>query len=167
MLALAIREEFAAGASYFGVADLVTFHDDTHKFESHYDDYLVGPWPEAADVYRARSPVNHAESISRPLLLLQGLDDKVVPPSQSEAIVEALERRGIPYAYIAFEGEGHGFRKAENIERALEAHLSFLAQVLDFELADEIEPISIENAAQASTRRRRIEAGRALPGRPS
>jgi dipeptidyl aminopeptidase/acylaminoacyl peptidase len=145
LLALARRDEFACGASYFGVADLVTFHEDTHKFESHYDDYLVGPWPEAIELYRQRSPINHAESISRPLLLLQGLDDKVVPPSQSEVIVEALRRRGIPYAYIAIEGEGHGFRKAENVKRALEAHLSFLSQILGFELADEIEPIEIEN----------------------
>jgi dipeptidyl aminopeptidase/acylaminoacyl peptidase len=145
LLALALRDEFASGASYYGVADLVTFHKETHKFESHYDEYLIGPWPDAIDVYRERSPVNHADAISRPLLLLQGLDDKVVPPSQSEAIVEALKRRGIPYAYLAFEGEGHGFRKAENIRRALEAHLSFLAQVFDFEPADELEPIQIEN----------------------
>jgi dipeptidyl aminopeptidase/acylaminoacyl peptidase len=145
LLALAIRDEFAAGASYYGVGDLVTFHEDTHKFESHYDEYLVGPWPAATELYRERSPVNHADAISRPLLLLQGADDKVVPPSQSEQIVEALAGRGIPYAYIAFEGEGHGFRKAENIMRAAEAHLSFLAQVFGFELADEIEPIEIEN----------------------
>ncbi len=145
LLALAVRDEFAAGVSYYGVADLVTFHEDTHKFESHYDEYLVGPWPEAIDLYRERSPVNHADSISRPLLLLQGLDDKVVPPSQSEQIVEALARRGIPHAYIAFEGEGHGFRKAENSRGALEAHFSFLAQVFGFEPADEIEPIQIEN----------------------
>jgi dipeptidyl aminopeptidase/acylaminoacyl peptidase len=145
LLALALRDEFAAGASHYGVADLVTFHEDTHKFESHYDEYLVGPWPEAVDVYRERSPVNHADAISRPLLLLQGLDDKVVPPTQSEVIVEALERRGIPHAYIAFEGEGHGFRRAENIRRALEAHISFLAQVFGFEPADELEPIRIEN----------------------
>jgi dipeptidyl aminopeptidase/acylaminoacyl peptidase len=144
LLALALRDEFAAGASYYGVADLVTFHEDTHKFESHYDEYLVGPWPESIDVYRERSPVNHADAISRPLLLLQGLDDKVVPPAQSEVIVEALARRDIPHAYIAFEGEGHGFRKAENVRRALEAHLSFLGQVLGFEPADEIEPIRIE-----------------------
>jgi dipeptidyl aminopeptidase/acylaminoacyl peptidase len=149
LLALAVRDEFAAGTSYFGVADLVTFHDDTHKFESHYDEYLVGKWPDEMDVYRDRSPVNHADSISRPLLLLQGLDDKVVPPAQSEVIVEALKQRGIPYAYIAFEGEGHGFRKAENIKRALEAHLSFLAQVFGFEPADEVEPIAIENLAEA------------------
>jgi dipeptidyl aminopeptidase/acylaminoacyl peptidase len=145
LLALAIRDEFAAGASYYGVADLVTFHEDTHKFESHYDDYLVGPWPEAVEVYRERSPVNQADSISRPLLLLQGLDDKVVPPAQSEVIVEALRQRGVPYAYIAFEGEGHGLRQAPNVKRALEAHLSFLAQVFGFQPADELEPIEIEN----------------------
>ena len=145
LMALAVRDEFASGASYFGVADLVTFHGDTHKFESHYDEYLVGPWPEARELYRERSPVTHADSISDPLLLLQGLDDKVVPPSQSEVIVDALKSRGIPYAYIPFAGEGHGFRRAENIERAAAAHLSFLAQVCGFELADEIEPVEIEN----------------------
>jgi dipeptidyl aminopeptidase/acylaminoacyl peptidase len=145
LLALAIRDEFAAGTSQYGVADLVTFHEDTHKFESHYDDYLVGPWPTAIETYRERSPINHADSISRPLLLLQGLDDKVVPPAQSEVIVDALKQRGIPHAYIAFAGEGHGFRKAENQKRALAAHASFLAQVFGFELADDVEPIEIEN----------------------
>ncbi|MFL5918923.1 MAG: S9 family peptidase [Gaiellaceae bacterium] len=145
LLALAVRDEFAAGTSFYGVADLVTFHGETHKFESHYDEYLIGPWPDAVDVYRDRSPVTHADSISRPLLLLQGLDDKVVPPAQSEVIVDALKQRGVPHAYIAFEGEGHGFRKAENVKRALEAHLSFLAQVFGFHPADELEPIAIEN----------------------
>lgn len=145
LLALAVRDEFAAGTSQFGVADLVTFHEDTHKFESHYDEYLVGPWPAAIDAYRERSPISHADSISRPLLLLQGLDDKVVPPAQSEVIVDALKQRGIPHAYIAFAGEGHGFRKAENQKRALAAHASFLAQVFGFELADDVEPIEIEN----------------------
>jgi dipeptidyl aminopeptidase/acylaminoacyl peptidase len=145
LLALAIRDEFSLGVSYYGVADLVTFHDETHKFESHYDEYLVGPWPAATETYRERSPVSHADSISRPLLLLQGLDDKVVPPAQSEVIVDALKQRGIPYAYIAFAGEGHGFRKAENVKRAYAAHLSFLAQVFGFELAEDVEPIEIEN----------------------
>jgi dipeptidyl aminopeptidase/acylaminoacyl peptidase len=145
LLAMALRDEFATGTSYFGVADLVSFHDETHKFESRYDEYLVGPWPEAVELYRERSPISHADAISRPLLLLQGLDDKVVPPAQAEVIVEALERRGIPYAYIAFEGEGHGFRKAENVKRALEAHLSFLGQMVGFEPADGIEPIAVEN----------------------
>jgi dipeptidyl aminopeptidase/acylaminoacyl peptidase len=144
-LALAVRDEFAAGTSQFGVADLVTFHEDTHKFESHYDEYLVGKWPDEIDLYRERSPVYHADSISRPLLLLQGLDDKVVPPAQAEVIVEALEERGVPYAYIAFAGEGHGFRKAENAKRALEAHFSFLAQIFGFEPADDFEPVQIAN----------------------
>jgi len=150
LLALAVRDEFSLGASYYGVADLVTFHEDTHKFESHYDEYLVGPWPAAVETYRERSPIHHADSISRPLLLLQGQDDKVVPPAQSEVIVDALKQRGIPYAYIAFEGEGHGFRKAENVKRAYEAHLSFLAQVFGFELADDVEPIRIEHLEQAA-----------------
>jgi dipeptidyl aminopeptidase/acylaminoacyl peptidase len=145
LLALAVRDEFASGASYFGVADLVTFHDETHKFESHYDEYLVGPWPQAIDLYRERSPITHADSISNPLLLLQGLDDKVVPPQQAEVIVEALKRRAVPYGYIAFEGEGHGFRKAENIKRASEAHLSFLGQLCGFEPADGFDPIEIQN----------------------
>jgi dipeptidyl aminopeptidase/acylaminoacyl peptidase len=145
LMAMAVRDEFASGVSYYGVADLVTFHEETHKFESHYDEYLVGPWPETLDLYRDRSPVAHADSISDPLLLLQGLDDKVVPPSQAEVIVDALKRRDIPYAYIAFAGEGHGFRKAETIKRAAEAHLSFLGQVSGFEPAGEIEPIEIEN----------------------
>ena len=105
--------------------------------------------PIAIELYRERSPVNHADSISRPLLLLQGLDDKVVPPPQAEVIVDALRQRGIPYAYIAFEGEGHGFRSAENVKRALGAHLSFLAQVFGFEPADELEPIEIENLPAA------------------
>jgi dipeptidyl aminopeptidase/acylaminoacyl peptidase len=166
LMAMAVRDEFAVGVSYYGVADLVSFHSETHKFESHYDDYLVGPWPEAIDVYRERSPVNHADSISRPLLLLQGLDDKVVPPPQSEVIVDALKQRGIPHAYIAFEGEGHGFRKAANVKRAYAAQLSFLAQVFGFEPADELEPIEVENP-EALTRQRLIEAERALPARPS
>jgi dipeptidyl aminopeptidase/acylaminoacyl peptidase len=150
LLALAIRDAFASGTSYYGVADLVTFHEETHKFESHYDEYLVGPWPAAKDVYRERSPVSHADSISRPLLLLQGLDDKVVPPAQAEVIVDALKERGVPYAYIAYAGEGHGFRKAENVRHALAAHFSFLAQVFGFEPADELEPLEIEHLQQAA-----------------
>jgi dipeptidyl aminopeptidase/acylaminoacyl peptidase len=150
LLALAIRDAFASGTSYYGVADLVTFHEETHKFESHYDEYLVGPWPAAEDVYRERSPVSHADSISRPLLLLQGLDDKVVPPAQAEVIVDALKERGVPYAYIAYAGEGHGFRKAENVRHALAAHFSFLAQVFGFEPADELEPLEIEHLQQAA-----------------
>jgi dipeptidyl aminopeptidase/acylaminoacyl peptidase len=145
LMAMGVSDVFAAGISEFGVADLVTFHNDTHKFESRYDEYLVGKWPEEKERYRERSPVTHADKISRPLLLLQGLDDRVVPPSQAEAIAAALGRNGVPYAYIAFEGEGHGFRGADAIRRAKEASLSFLAQVFGFEPADDLEPATIEN----------------------
>src|SRR5919202_4279485 len=143
LIAIAPTDVFAAGISEFGVADLVAFREDTHKFEAHYDEYLVGPFDE--QLYRERSPVGHADSLSAPLLLLQGLDDKIVPPSQSEVMIEALERKGIPYAYIAFEGEGHGFRKSENRKRAVEAELDFLARIFDFEPADQVEPIEIKN----------------------
>jgi dipeptidyl aminopeptidase/acylaminoacyl peptidase len=150
LLAMGISDVFAAGISEFGVADLVTFHDETHKFESRYDEYLVGRWPEEKDVYVERSPVTHADHITRPLLLLQGLDDKVVPPSQAEAIAAALDRNGVPYAYIGFEGEGHGFRGAPAIRRALEASLSFMGQLFGFEPADDLEPVQIENFQPAA-----------------
>ncbi len=149
LLAMAVRDEFAAGISLFGVADLELLAESTHKFELHYEHTLVGPYPERADLYRERSPINHADRISAPLLVLQGLDDKVVPPSQAESIIAALDRRGIPYAYLAFEGEGHGFRKEESQRRTFEAELSFLGQVLGFEPADELEPVEIENLEPA------------------
>jgi dipeptidyl aminopeptidase/acylaminoacyl peptidase len=145
LMAMGVSDVFAAGISEFGVADLITFHEETHKFESRYDEYLVGRWPDEQDRYRERSPVTYAERISRPLLLLQGLDDKVVPPSQAEQIAAALERNGVPYAYVAFEGEGHGFRGADAIRRSKEVSLSFLAQVFGFEPADDVEPVKIEN----------------------
>src|SRR3972149_6486986 len=105
----------------------------------------VGPYPEAADVYRARSPIHFLDRIATPMLVLQGADDKVVPPSHAELIVEALQKRGIPHAYLLIEGEGHGFRKAENIARSLEAELSFYAQVLGFEPGDALSRLPIEN----------------------
>jgi dipeptidyl aminopeptidase/acylaminoacyl peptidase len=150
LLALGVTDVFAAGISEFGVADLVSFHDDTHKFESRYDEYLIGPWPAERDLYRERSPVTHADRISKPLLLLQGLDDKVVPPAQAEVIAAALERNGVPYAYLPFEGEGHGFRGADAIRRAYEASLSFIGQLFGFEPADDIEPVKIENLQTAA-----------------
>jgi dipeptidyl aminopeptidase/acylaminoacyl peptidase len=143
LLALALRDDFAAGASYFGVSDLGALATDTHKFESRYLDRLVGPYPEARDVYVERSPITHIDRIDRPVLLLQGLDDKVVPPDQAEMMCDALRARGVPYAYVAFEGEGHGFRQAANQIRALEAELSFYGQVLGFEPAGDIEPVEI------------------------
>jgi len=141
--ALAFRDVFAAGVSRFGVGDLETMTQDTHKFESRYLDRLVGPYPDAAETYRERSPVHFLDRISCPVLVMQGLDDRVVPPSQAEAIVAALAANGIPYAYLAFEGEGHGFRGAAAIRRSLEAELSFLGQVFGFEPADALEPIDL------------------------
>ncbi|MDQ4089392.1 MAG: prolyl oligopeptidase family serine peptidase, partial [Actinomycetota bacterium] len=104
------RGTFAAGASLYGVADLAALATDTHKFEARYLDGLVGPWPEAADVYRERSPITHADKLKAPLIIFQGLEDKVVPPAQAEVLVDALGRAGVPFAYLTFEGEAHGFR---------------------------------------------------------
>jgi dipeptidyl aminopeptidase/acylaminoacyl peptidase len=138
-------QAFAAGVSYYGVADVEALAADTHKFESRYLDSLIGPYPEASEVYRARSPVHFTDRLERPLLLLQGLDDKVVLPSQAEMMAAALDRKGIPYAYLAFEGEGHGFRKHETVRRSLEATLDFVARVFGFEPADELEPLEIRH----------------------
>lgn len=145
LCALVFHDAFAAGANYFGVADLEALAKETHKFESRYLDTLVGPYPERRDLYVERSPVHYAEGVSCPLITFQGLEDEIVPPSQSEQIVEALRAKGLPYAYLAFEGEQHGFRQAENIERSLEAELSFYGQVFGFEPADPIEAVRIEN----------------------
>jgi dipeptidyl aminopeptidase/acylaminoacyl peptidase len=145
LLALATRDTFAAGASYFGVADLESFVRDTHKFESRYVDGLVGPYPERRKEYIERSPITHVERFSRPLIVFQGMEDAVVPPSQSEVIVEALRAKGVPVAYLPFEGEQHGFRQAANNRRALEAELSFFAQVLGFVPPEDIEPVTVEN----------------------
>ena len=147
---LAFRETFSAGADQFGVADLEALARDTHKFESRYLDTLVGPYPERRDVYVARSPIHHLDGFDRPLIVLQGLEDEIVPPNQSEMIVDALRAKGVPVAYLPFEGEQHGFRQAPNIIRALEGELSFFAQLFGFALpADEqIEPVPIENLAR-------------------
>jgi dipeptidyl aminopeptidase/acylaminoacyl peptidase len=143
--ALAFRDAFAAGVSYFGIGDLLAFARETHKFESRYLDRLLGPLPEATEIYRQRSPNNYAHQITAAVLILQGLEDRIVPPTEAERIVDALWERRIPHAYIAFEGEDHGFRKAESLTRSFEAELSFLAQVFGFEPADEIGPIEVVN----------------------
>ncbi len=143
LVALTRRSVFAAGISMFGVGDLEALAHDTHKFESRYLDRLVGPYPEAAETYRERSPVHHLDKLSCPVLVMQGLDDKVVLPSHAEAIVEALAAMGIPHAYLAFEGEGHGFRGEVAIRRSLEAQLSFLGQVFGFEPADTLDPVEL------------------------
>ncbi|MGH3009790.1 MAG: S9 family peptidase [Gaiellaceae bacterium] len=136
---------FAAGVSFFGVADAEALAAETHKFESRYCDSLIGPYPERADLYRERSPIHFSDRLERPLLLLQGLEDKVVPPSQAEMMAEALDRKGVPFAYVPFEGEGHGFRRRENVRSAIEATLEFVSRVFGFEPADELEPLEIRH----------------------
>jgi dipeptidyl aminopeptidase/acylaminoacyl peptidase len=144
---LAFRDTFAAGASHYGVADLEALATETHKFESRYLDGLIGPYPEARDVYVARSPIHHVEGFDRPLIVLQGLEDEVVPPNQAEMIVGALRARGVPVAYVTFPGEQHGFRQAANIRQALDSELSFYAQVFGFATpaSEGIEPVPVEN----------------------
>jgi dipeptidyl aminopeptidase/acylaminoacyl peptidase len=138
---------FAAGADHFGVSDLEALAADTHKFESRYLDRLIGPYPQARAIYRERSPISHVERLHRPLIVLQGSEDEVVPPNQSELIVEALRTKGVPVAYLLFDGEQHGFRRAENIRRAVDAELSFYAQVFGFETPaeEQLEPVVIDN----------------------
>jgi dipeptidyl aminopeptidase/acylaminoacyl peptidase len=140
---------FAAGADHFGVADLEALARDTHKFESRYLDGLVGPYPAAREVYVERSPITHVDRFTRPLIVLQGAEDEVVPPAQSEAIVAALRAKGVPVAYLLFDGEQHGFRAAGNVRRALDAELSFYAQVLGFPPPPGIAPVEVENLADA------------------
>ncbi|MFT7599401.1 MAG: dipeptidyl aminopeptidase/acylaminoacyl peptidase [Acidimicrobiales bacterium] len=141
LAALTGSDVFAAGTSLYGVADLEALATDTHKFESRYLDGLIGPYPEAKAIYDLRSPINHTDQLSCPLLVLQGTEDEIVPPNQAEAIVASLASKGIPHAAIYFEGEQHGFRQAENIVRSLEAELWFYGRVFDFQPADPIDPI--------------------------
>ncbi len=147
LLALTTRDAFSAGASYYGISELEALMRDTHKFESRYLDTLVGRFPEHEEHYRERSPINHIDGLSAPMIVLQGLDDEIVPPNQAELMVNALREKGLPVAYLTFEGEQHGFRQAANIRRALEAELYFYSRVFGFELAVEIEPVQIDNLA--------------------
>ena len=146
LAALAFHPEvFKAGASYYGISDLEALELDTHKFESRYSHSLIGPYPEARDTYRDRSPIHALENLACPLILFQGLEDKVVPPSQSEKMADAVRAKGLPVAYLAFQGEQHGFRKAETIVRCLEAELYFYGAVFGFVPADSIPAIAIDN----------------------
>jgi dipeptidyl aminopeptidase/acylaminoacyl peptidase len=145
LCALTFRELFAAGASYYGVSDLEALTKETHKFESRYLDQMVGPYPESRALYVERSPIHFSERLGCPVIFFQGLEDQVVPPNQAERLVEALQTKGVPVAYVPFEGEQHGFRRAENLKRALEAELSFYSQIFCFELADPVEPVAIDN----------------------
>ena len=145
LCALAFREVFAAGASLYGIGDLEALATDTHKFEARYLDSLVGPYPERRDLYVERSPIHNLDELDCPVIVLQGAEDAVVPPSQAEALIEALDANGQPYAYLLFEGEQHGFRKAETIKRALEAEAYFYSRVFGVDLADDVEPVDIAN----------------------
>lgn len=145
LCALTFRDVFEAGASHYGVSDAEALAKETHKFESRYLDRLIGPYPERADLYQERSPIHFTERLSCPVIFFQGLEDEVVPPNQAETMVEALREKGVPVAYLPFEGEQHGFRRAENIKRALDGELYFYSHIFGFELADGIEPVEIEN----------------------
>ena len=145
LCALTFHDVFKAGASYYGVSDLAGLDADSHKFESHYNEYLIAPAPDAAALYLLRSPINHTDELKHPMIFFQGLDDKVVPPQQSEVMVNALREAGVPVAYMTLEGEGHGFRKADSIVRTLEAELYFYLRVFGIEPAESLAPVAIDN----------------------
>jgi dipeptidyl aminopeptidase/acylaminoacyl peptidase len=149
LCALTFRDAFKAGASHYGVSDAEALAKDTHKFESRYLDRLFGPYPEAREIYYARSPINFTDRLSCPVIFFQGLEDKVVPPSQAEMMVAALRAKGIPVAYIEFAGEQHGFRQAQNIKRALDGEFYFYSKIFGFEPAGTMEPVEIQNLAAA------------------
>ncbi|MDQ3707411.1 MAG: S9 family peptidase [Chloroflexota bacterium] len=145
LCALTFRDVFKAGASYYGICDLEALDEESHKFEARYNHSMIGPYPEQKELYRQRSPIHHTDRLNCPIIFFQGLEDKAVPPRQSEMMVEALRRKGLPVAYLAFEGEQHGFRKAETIKRTLEAELYFYSRVFGFDLEEDVEPVEIEN----------------------
>jgi dipeptidyl aminopeptidase/acylaminoacyl peptidase len=157
---LAFTRRFAAGINYFGVADLEALAADTHKFESRYLDRLVAPLPEGKAIYRARSPIHHLDSLDGALITFQGSEDRAVPPEQSRRIVAAVQARGCPVAYLEFEGEQHGFRRAENIAHALEAELYFLGRIFGFTPSDAIEPVEIRNQPDRTSRLMRSRMGK-------
>jgi dipeptidyl aminopeptidase/acylaminoacyl peptidase len=143
LAALTFRNVFKAGASHYGISDLEALARDTHKFESRYLDRLIGPYPERRDLYTARSPIFHADGLGCPVIFFQGLDDRVVPPNQAEAMLAALRKKGLPVAYVPFAGEQHGFRRAENIRVAIDGELLFFSKVLKFDVAEGTLPESL------------------------
>lgn len=151
LCALTFRDCFTAGSSYYGVSDLEALVRDTHKFESRYLDGLIGPYPEGKDLYDQRSPIYFTDQLSCPLILFQGLEDKVVPPNQAEKMFDAVKGKGLPVAYVAFKGEQHGFRRPENIKRVLENELYFYSKIFKFLPADNLEPLPIENFPKDSS----------------
>ncbi len=145
LAALTFRDTFKAGASYYGVSDLEILAKETHKFESRYFDSLIGKYPEEKALYEARSPIHFSDRLSCPVIFFQGLEDKVVPPNQAEMMFAAIKEKGLPVAYVTFEDEGHGFRQAENIKKALDSELYFYSRIFGFTPADDIKPIEIFN----------------------
>jgi len=145
LCALTFRDVFKAGASYYGVSDLEALARDTHKFEARYLDSMIGAYPEQKELYVARSPIHASDRLNCPVIFFQGAEDKVVPPNQAEMMVNVLKQKGLPVAYVLYEGEQHGFRKAENIKRTLDGEFYFYAKVFGFAIADDIEPIAIAN----------------------
>ncbi len=145
LCALTFKAVFKAGASYYGVSDLEALAQDTHKFEARYLDSLIGPDPERQDLYRERSPIHFTEQLACPVIFFQGDEDKIVPPNQAEMMVEAIRAKGLPVAYVLYEGEQHGFRKAENIKRTLDGEFYFYSRVFGFQPAEDIEPVAIDN----------------------
>jgi dipeptidyl aminopeptidase/acylaminoacyl peptidase len=145
LAALTFRDVFKAGAVYYGVSDLEILAKETHKFESRYLDSIVGAYPEQKAIYEARSPIHHVDQLACPVIFFQGAEDKITPPNQAEMMVAAIKQKGIPVAYVLYEGEQHGFRQAANIKRTLEAELYFYSKVFGFSLAEAIEPVAIEN----------------------
>ena len=148
LCALTFKSVFKAGASYYGISDLEAFDKTTHKFESHYNRKLIGPYPDKRELYWERSPVHFADRVSCAMILLQGLEDKIVPPEQAELMVKALHEKRLPFAYVPFQEEQHGFRCKENIKRALEAELYFYLTIFGLNLPDSIQSIEIENLRQ-------------------
>ncbi len=146
LMALTEGGTFRAGASHYGVADLEGLATNTHKFESRYLDGLIGPYPEQRHLYQERSPLHKVGEIRVPMIFFQGTEDMVVPPAQTESMVAALSAAGVPVAYLSFEGEQHGFRRAENIRRALDAEFLFYSKVFGFSPAEQLEPLNIINS---------------------
>jgi dipeptidyl aminopeptidase/acylaminoacyl peptidase len=145
LCALTFHGFFRAGAVYYGISELISAMTETHKFESHYGDSLLGAWPEKRNLYHARSPLYAADAISCPVIFFQGLKDRVVPPNQMERMAQALRTKKLPVAYLTFAGEGHGFRRSQTIQRCLEAELAFYAAIFGFTPADTLPPLNIEN----------------------
>ena len=145
LCALTFHDLFKAGASYYGISDLEMMLSDTHKFEARYFDRLVGPYPRERHIYHQRSPIHFIDRLSCPLIIFQGAEDKIVPPNQAELIYKALLKKGVAVAYLLFEGEQHGFRRAENIKRSLDAELYFYSKIFGFTPADDIAPLEIKN----------------------